>query len=161
MNLDEKKQQSLETNERLILNLRNLGHGLRFLYEGKASQKRILIVLLENGPMTQRILTNRLGIQPGSASEVIGKLEAAELILRMPSEQDRRTAIIQLTEKGHQEAEKALKERIQRHQEMFSCMTEEEKESLINLTKKLLDDWNIRYRTRLQEAAAHRKKHRH
>ena len=37
------------------------------------------MMLLETGPVTQKKLTALLGIQPGSASEVIGKLEAAGL----------------------------------------------------------------------------------
>ena len=37
--------QATDMNDKLIINLRDLGHIMRFLYEGKASQKRILIIL--------------------------------------------------------------------------------------------------------------------
>ena len=47
--------------------------------------------------MTQKALTARLGVQPGSASEVLNKLEQAGLILRTPSETDHRTTDIHLT----------------------------------------------------------------
>ena len=43
--------------------------------EGRGGQNRVLTILKEEGEMTQRALTERLGIQPGSASEIIGKLE--------------------------------------------------------------------------------------
>lgn len=57
--------------DRLIISLQDLHHIMRSLYEGKASQKRILIILNESEAITQRDLTERLGIQPGSASEIL------------------------------------------------------------------------------------------
>lgn len=136
---------SEDLNHQLIMNLRHLGHTIRFLFEGKGSQKRILIILLETGGMTQRELTERLGIKPGSASEVIGKLENAGLVQRKLSQADRRTADIQLTETGRQQAKEAAMQRRIRHQEMFACLSEEEKNILLELTEKLNADWNSRY----------------
>ncbi|MGN1116492.1 MAG: MarR family winged helix-turn-helix transcriptional regulator [Candidatus Ornithomonoglobus sp.] len=130
---------------RLIMNLRDVGHMLHLLFEGKGSQKRILIILLESGGMTQRELTERIGIQPGSVSEVIGKLEKAGLIQRQESRTDRRTTDIQLTEAGRIQAEEASEQRKTRHREMFSCLSDEEKDSLLTITDKLLKDWDSRY----------------
>lgn len=130
---------------KLIMNLRDLGHVIRFLFEGKGSQKRILIILQETGCITQKELTERLGIQPGSVSEVLGKLESAGLVRRTLSKTDRRTTDVQLTETGEQQAREALRQRKMRHQEMFSCLSEEEKEILLTLTEKLNADWKQRY----------------
>lgn len=135
----------LDMDNKLILNFRELGHMIRFLFEGKGSQKRILIILQEAGNITQRELTERLGIQPGSASEVIGKLESMGLIRRTPSQTDRRTMDIQLTESGRQQAEEAVSQRKARHREMFSCLSEEEKTMLLGLVEKLNRDWDSRY----------------
>lgn len=134
-----------DINEKLISNLRGLGHTIRFLYEGRGSQKRILIILLEVGSITQRALTARLGIQPGSASEVLAKLEGAGLITKTISSTDRRTAKICLTNKGELLAREAAGQRKRRHEEMFSCLSEAEKKSLLALTQKLYDDWGNRY----------------
>lgn len=139
------RYEMMDTDKKLIINLRDLGHTIRFLFEGKGSQKRILIILLEEGSMTQRDLTERLGVQPGSASEVIGKLEGAGLIRRESSTMDHRTADIQLTESGRILAEEAAIQRKMRHQEMFSCLSAEEKESLLLLIEKLNADWDNRY----------------
>lgn len=140
------KYEMMDTENKLIINIRDIGHMVRFLFEGKGSQKRVLIILHESGGMTQRELTEKIGVKPGSASEVIGKLESAGLILRTPSEEDRRTADIQLTEAGRARAEEAAGQRKQRHQEMFSCLSEEEKITLLNLLEKLNADWDKRYR---------------
>lgn len=142
---------TLDADSKLIVNLRDIGHTMRALYEGRGSQKSILITLLENENITQRELTAKLGVQPGSASEVIGKLEAAELIERTPSQNDRRTACIKLTDKGLEQAQTALRQRIERHKEMFSDLSAEEKNALISLIEKLNRDWDSRYRKKHEE----------
>lgn len=131
--------------DRLIKNLRNLGHAIRFAFGGKGGQERILSILYKTGVMTQRELTERIGIQPGSASEVIGKLESTGLIVRIPSSTDRRTADIELTDAGRERAEAVIRQRSIRHQEMLACLSEEEKETLLTLTEKLNEDWRRRY----------------
>ena len=137
---------SLDRNHKLIWNLRDIGHTMRHISEGKGSQKRVLMILLEIGDMTQRELTERLGIQPGSASEVIGKLETAGLLVRTPSKTDRRTTNIVLTEAGKAAAEDAALQREDRHQQMFSCLSREEQDALLGLLEKLNADWETKYR---------------
>lgn len=148
-----------DINEKLIMNLREVSHMMRSLYEGKGSQKRILIILNNTETITQQELTKRLGIQPGSASEVIAKLESAKLITRTPSEVDHRTTDIALTEIGKQQAQKAAKQREERHEEMFSCLSEDEKEQLLLLLEKIHDDWKERYKD--TEKKKHDEHHNH
>lgn len=145
-----------DVNGRLVFSLLDIGHTMRSLYEGRGSQRRILIVLSETGAITQRELTERLGIQPGSASEVIAKLENAGLVTRTPSKTDRRTADISLTEEGVRQAEEARKQRVQRHVEMFSALTEEEKARLLALLEKVNSDWESRYADRRECHEGHR-----
>jgi len=133
---------ALDMNTKLIWNFRDIGHTLRRNYEGRGSQARVLIVLSETGPIQQSDLTRRLGIQAGSASEVLGKLEAAGYILRAPSRQDRRTIEVSLTETGKEAAFAAKRERDERHERMFSCLDEEEKARLLALLEKLNRNWN-------------------
>lgn len=135
-----------DRNDRLIINLRDLSHIMRSLYEGKASQKRILMILNRTGKITQRDLTERLEIQPGSASEILSKLENAGLILRTQNEADRRTADVCLTDAGRELAAEALAQRQKRHEEMFSCLSDEERQELLSLLEKVCADWKTRYR---------------
>lgn len=131
--------------DKLIMNLRDISHIMRGQYEGKASQKRILIILHESDALTQKELTERLGIQPGSASEILSKLENAGLIMRTPNEADRRTTDIQLTDAGEELALEAVEQRQKRHQEMFSCLSLEERQTLLSLLEKVRSDWEIRF----------------
>lgn len=134
--------QSADENDRII-NLRDLGHVMRGLSEGRGSQQRVLIVLSKiSGAISQRDLTERLGIQPGSASEVIAKLEAAGAVRRSPGAADRRTMDVELTEVGRQMAAEA---RARRHEEMFLCLSDGEKAQLLALLEKLSADWAERY----------------
>lgn len=136
----------LDKNNKLIWNFRDIGHTMRQISEGKGSQKRVLILLWESKGMTQRELTRRLGIQPGSASEVIGKLEAAGFIVRTPSETDHRTTDIRLTETGKALAQDAHARRQERHEQMFAVLSEQEKDILIALLEKVSGDWKQKYR---------------
>lgn len=141
------RYRQLDKNNKLIWNFRDIGHTMRSIAEGKGSQKRVLILLWETKGMTQKELTNRMGVQPGSASEVIGKLETAGLILRTPSKADHRTCDIRLTEAGEILAQEAYARRTQRHEQMFAVLTEQEKENLIILLEKINRDWDKKYRT--------------
>lgn len=136
------------TNDRIIIHLRNLSHTMRCLYEGKGSQKRILIVLYElGGSLSQRELTERLGIQPGSVSEVVAKLEDGGYIQRVPCQTDRRSINLTLTPSGRQLAKQAKEQRLHRHEEMFSCLDESEKQELLVLLEKINQDWSDRYQS--------------
>lgn len=137
---------SLDRNNKLIWNFRDIGHTMRQISEGRGSQKRILILLRETEGMTQKELTARLGVQPGSASEVLNKLEQAGLILRTPSETDHRTTDIRLTPDGEALAKEASAKRAERHEQMFAVLSEEEKDALIALLERVNAHWDQVYR---------------
>lgn len=132
-------------NEELVHGLLDINHMMRKLYEGKASQSRILIILYEQKEINQKKLTEILGIQPGSVSEILAKLEKAELIHRIPGKEDHRTLQIRLTKQGEIRAIEAIERRKERHEQMFACLTQEEKENLLQLLSKLSLDWQERF----------------
>ena len=138
--------ESLDRNNKLIWNFRDIGHTMRQISEGRGSQKRILILLRETDGMTQKTLTARLGVQPGSASEVLNKLEQAGLISRTPSETDHRTTDIRLTPDGEALAKEASEQRAERHEQMFSVLSDEEKKNLIAILEKINNHWDQTYR---------------
>lgn len=136
----------LDLNNKLIWNLRDIGHTMRCISEGKGSRERVLIVLNENGPIMQSELTQRLGIQPGSASEVLIKLETAGMIERISTEKDKRTAEVRLTSAGRSEAERLSKLRAERHERMFAALSVQEKQTLLSLLERINADWDGEYR---------------
>lgn len=135
----------VDRNEELVHCLWNIHHKMRRLHDGKASQRRILMLLRERETMTQRELTEHLHIQPGSASEILSKMEQAGLITRTPNREDQRTLDIFLTEKGGALALEAAEQRKELYGNMFACLTPEERDTLLSLLERLLVDWDTRF----------------
>lgn len=141
-----KNYKDLDANNKLIWNFRDIGHTMSQISEGRASQKRILILLKEAEIVTQKELTSYLGVKPGSASEVLNKLEQAGLIRKETDAKDHRTTDILLTTKGEKLSSELTFLRIKRHEQMFSILTEGEKEELIGLLEKINNHWDKLYR---------------
>lgn len=137
---------AMDTEEKLFFMLGRLGRMSHSAHGGKDSQNRVLHMLLRSGGMTQRELTERLGIQPGSASELIKKLETAGLILREANAEDRRTTNITLTEAGRAQVEENRRHFKETNRALFETLSEEEKLQLLALLEKLAHDWAQRFR---------------
>ena len=82
--------------EQLVSAILDVGRDIRRLFEGKESQSRILMILRLQGAVTQKMLIQILHIQPGSASEILKKMEKAGLIIWVPNEMNRRASDIVL-----------------------------------------------------------------
>lgn len=63
------------------------------------------------------------------------------MIVRTVNETDRRTVDLFLSEEGRRAAEQAASEREERHKEMFSCLSDEEKKTLTTLLEKINASW--------------------
>lgn len=134
-----------DINRQIVRCLRSLGRTIKALSEGRASQKRVMRLIRESGGITQSALTQRLGVQPGTVSEVIGKLESAGFVSRDPNPFDHRTHDISLTKSGETQADIYCQEYVKRRQDMFSALSKDEKLLLLSLLEKLSADWKMRY----------------
>ena len=140
--------------EKLLMNLRDTGHTIRNLSEGRGSQKKILILLNEVGKITQKKLTKKLRVKSASSSEILSKMEDSGLIKRTDSKKDKRTMDIKLTKEGKKEAVLAKDQMDDLHSEMFSCLSTTEKEQFLSILEKLNLDWDSRYADK-----KHKRKH--
>lgn len=135
-----------DANNALLKCLRDLNQTINTLSGNRISPTHALIELAEQeGELTQRELTERLGIQPGATSDMLARLEGEGYIARTPSQTDRRTTDVLLTERGNRMAQEAMCQRALRQAEMFSCLSEDERTSLQELLEKLNADWQRRY----------------
>ncbi len=132
--------------EQLVNAILDVGRDIRRLFEGKESQSRILVILRLQGVVTQKMLIQILHIQPGSASEILKKMEKAGLIIRLPNEMNRRASDIVLTQQGRSVSEKLIEKRRRRYHEMMTCLSEEEKACLFSMINRMKKDWQQRFR---------------
>ena len=132
------KEQSVE----LLHLLRCCGHYLHHHWGcGRVSQNRTLHILAEHGEMTQRQLQDRMGIQQGSLSELVKKLESQGLIVREREQADQRQLLIRITEEGKQQNRYNREQRAQQSKELAAALTDEEQRQLYTLLAKLHDSW--------------------
>lgn len=135
-----------DINNALLNCLRELNQTINMLSGSRISPTHALIELAEQeGELTQRELTEQLGIQPGATSDMLARLEDEGYIARTPSQTDRRTTDVLLTERGNRMAQEAMCQRTLRQAEMFSCLSEDERTILQSLLEKLNADWQRRY----------------
>lgn len=104
-----------------------------------ASRRRIVALLYERGELTQRELQELLGIQAGSLSELVGRMEERGVITRGPDEKDRRRTILRLTEEGRRFASEP---RPMGDERLFAALSEEEREQLRGMLQKIIDAHN-------------------
>lgn len=101
------------------------------------SQFGALEALLHLGPLNQREIGKKLLKSGGNITLVIDNLEKRGLVKRKADTKDRRAVIVNLTAKGR----KFIKEYFPKHLallvEEFSVLTDDEKDTLASLCKKL------------------------
>ena len=109
------------------------GHGNRPFAREKVMQT---LLEFENGAR-QKELAEKLRINPSSMSELIEKLQSDGYIERTIDPEDRRATRITLSELGKARAYEISDERAERIKPLFANLTEEEKEELLRLVRKL------------------------
>ena len=125
--------------------LRRCGHYLHHHWGcGRASQFRALRILENGGEMTQRQLQDRMGIQQGSLSELVRKLEEQGLITRTCAPEDRRQLLIYITEKGRELNRNQQEKRREESLELLAALSAEEQLQLQELLTRLFDSWTAR-----------------
>lgn len=108
-----------------------------------SGQGRVLKFLKLVPEISQRELADLLGIRAQSLGETLSKLEKSGCITRTPSETDRRRIMIRITPEGL----KALSADTQENgsEEIFSCLSAEEKEQLSVLFDKIISALEKKY----------------
>lgn len=102
------------------------------------AQFRCLAIISQNTPMRQNKLQEMLDVRSSSLSELLQKLEKNGLITRCQNENDRRSYVLSATEKGRMYISTNKQSRMQQSEQMFACLSEEEKEQLEKIFQKII-----------------------
>ena len=135
----ERKWWDAENSDDLSVLLGKCGHHVAKHSGRGQGQKNILRILAEEESISQRKLQEILDIKPGSISEILTKLETKGFLIRKKSETDKRAVMLRITEAG--KAAATLKAEPIGSETIFDCLNEEEKNTLQQLLKKLLNAW--------------------
>lgn len=100
------------------------------------TQFSVLDVLYSKGPMKIAELIDSILATSGNMTVVIRNMEKKGWIARHTCPSDKRAYLLTLTDAGRQVIEHALPLHIEKIEETFSVLTEEEQEELIRLLKK-------------------------
>ena len=100
---------------------------------------RIMAILNDGGAMSQCRLAHLLDIRPQSLSELLGKLERDGMILREKNPEDRRETLVNLTAEGRERAAVFESERARAGEAFLAPLSEEERETLAELLRRLLE----------------------
>ncbi|PRW64597.1 MarR family winged helix-turn-helix transcriptional regulator [Actinopolyspora mortivallis] len=67
----------------------------------------VLLSFSRQGSLPMRVMGDRLQLHPTSVTNIVDRLEADELVRRLPHPTDRRTTLVEITENGREVTEKA------------------------------------------------------
>lgn len=108
----------------------------------------LLSVIRRSGPpytLSTREITRRTLVTAGAISQRIARAERDGLVQRRPGTIGRRAVLVSLTPEGHALIERSVDTVLGREAELVTCLSEQERASLITLLDKLMTD--VRRRT--------------
>ena len=135
------EKMEMNSQEKLRMLLIRCGQKLSSSHSTHQTQGRVLKILYHQGPLTQRVLQEKLGIQPGSMSEISAKLEHKGFLIREKDPSDKRKILLTLTEAGREDVEQYQRQAAKKHFSYFNALTIDEQQQLSQLLEKLLAQW--------------------
>jgi len=94
------------------------------------AQYRVLVLLDGLGAQTMSALADSLGVYPSTVTRVCDRLVAKKLIVRRPSEEDRRAVRVELTPRGRRLVAQAMERRLRLIDEILERMRPEDAHQL-------------------------------
>jgi DNA-binding MarR family transcriptional regulator len=129
----------------LLTLLDRSNHFLHHKRGGKRGQGKILVILAEHPEISQKELQDMLGIESGSMSEIVIKLEHKGLITRTKDDTDKRMTKLMITDLGIELTKENEARDTEEDKLLFSSLTEEEQEQLKILLGKMIKGWEENY----------------
>jgi len=113
--------------------IRHVAQGL-FADEGiTESQFQALWLLVENGPMLMRKMSDEMLVTPANVTGIMDRLEEKRLVRRTSGKGDRRATIIEITSEGKTLCERVAIKKAEMLQKALATFTKEELTTLNSL----------------------------
>ena len=112
-----------------------------FKYNIGISPILVLSELNQKGPQKQSELANQLGYTPGAMTNIANRLIKDDYAARIYDEADRRIIRLSITEAGKEILGEAQQKGQELRKELFSVLTEEERNQFLIIHEKLLKNF--------------------
>lgn len=106
-------------------------------YDISVENFQVLELLYSKGSHNVQKISEILNIPSGSITYVVNQLEQEGYVERVPCKKDRRSSFVQLKNKGQVFFDEIFPQHILVHSEIFSPLSDEEKELFMGLIKKV------------------------
>ena len=108
-----------------------------FVEEGITEpQFQALMLLVENGPMLMREMSDEMLVTPANVTGIMDRLEEKSLVRRTPGKGDRRATIIEITPEGSALFERVAAKKADMLQKALTMFNEDELVTLHSLLEK-------------------------
>jgi MarR family 2-MHQ and catechol resistance regulon transcriptional repressor len=97
----------------------------------------VLEVLMHKGPQPVNVIGKKVQLTSGSITAAVDRLESRKLLRRTAGQKDRRSRIVQLTEKGQHLIERAFQKHAADMEETMAVLRSRERVELVRLLKKV------------------------
>lgn len=144
-NLDEQELSKLESLILLMQYSAEIRQGMRsnFMDTGLSQNKYYILLLLNEKNdelLTPSQIADFISVSRGTISDLIDSLEKEGLLERIMCKNDRRKIQVIITDKGRSRIEGIVPKYYRLTSELMSCLSCEEVNALVNITKKLREN---------------------
>ncbi len=105
------------------------------------AQNHTIEIVGHEGAIKMKQLADKLGVTTGTLTVSVDRLEQKELLRRVPHESDRRSFLIELTEKGQKVFKMHHNHHISLTREMMTDFSEEDQEQFFHYVKKVMENF--------------------
>jgi DNA-binding MarR family transcriptional regulator len=103
------------------------------------AQFTTMVEIWRDPGLTQSLLVERLGVEQGTMTNTLARMERDGLIVRRPHERDGRAQSLHLTDKAMAVLEPAIKGAIRANEAALGCLTAEEREPFLIMMQRVIE----------------------
>ncbi len=103
------------------------------------AQFMTMVEIWRDPGVTQRLLVDRLGVEQGTMTNTLARMERDGFIVRRPHETDGRAQTVHLTKKAQEILEPTILGAIRSNEAALGCLTDTEREQFLDLMQKVIE----------------------
>ena len=103
------------------------------------AQFMTMVEIWRDPGVTQRLLVDRLGVEQGTMTNTLARMERDGFIVRRPHETDGRAQTVHLTQKAEEILQPTILGAIRSNEAALGCLTDTERQQFLDLMQKVIE----------------------